>query len=598
MSNRDWDQFDWRYTVTTSPTGIDTFVGCPRAWVFDKVWKLPRKPIDAGPLGECLHDVAQRYADADARGIDPKTGQEVDLYPKGWDAEVSATEAQLVQVLIKAAIDNGTLRRLPNAETELAFQYEAADGASVIGFGDYVTEDGYVDHKTTSNFKYNLTPAKLATNVQMLMGAVVVISRALKKGIKLDEVWLRHNYFLKDRANPKVKPIEVIVTADEVRKFWKETVLPVTSKMVDWKRRLKYESPAKWRDVPGATSPGICKKYKGCSFAAICGGKETTEEYVIRMNRQNAQRERAEKEKNDIMSDIFDTAKRRRKPVPPPEQPKAEPATTAITVGTGNAEDPEPTVANSTPPATVEGEIPPWAVADCIACKDNPTPGFNSKGDTPCRACDAARRRAKQPTSADYTLTFDDGVLIIEPGEGIDGPIVLVKFVGDATVAPAPPPTPAAETPKKDAAVAQAERKVEKATADAPETTPPVEAPAAKADAPAPEKPKAKTKKKTAGGRPRKGFTMVYGVQKRGRVKVIDLHQALLQYGNDLAKAVDAESYYDLDFGKRRDWLASRAEAIADTFGPAVVLVTGTDPDILAFANALEPFAADVFKGE
>lgn len=587
MGSRNWKQFDWDYPVVTSATGLDTFIGCPRSWVFEKVWRMPKPPIDAGPMGNCLHDVAQRYVEADARGIDLKTGREVDLFPDGWAAEVSAVEAELVRKLIARAIEEGVLRRLPNAVAELPFQYEAAQGASVMGFGDYVAEDGYEDHKTTSNFRYNLTPEDLAVNVQMLVGAGVVISRALVSGIGLTEVWLRHNYFLKDRSNPKVKSVEATVTVDEVKKFWEEIVVPVSAKMVDWKRKLKDTSPSRWREVPKATSPGTCKKYKGCPFARICGGAECPDEYKIRMNRENAQRKLAREETDSIMTDIFDTAKRRKKPVPPPEQTQAETETVEAETTVAVVEE---------APAPKSNGLAPWRVEDCIACSENPIPGFNSKGDRPCKACDAARRRLKLTTSGDYELGIDDGVLVIEPRDGIEGDVVVIPFIGDVEAAPAPAAKNAEDNPKRKARREEAERKAKAATADKPETTateePPVVPPPAKKEAPAPAKPR-----KAGTGRPRKGFTLVYGTQKRGRTNVVDLHQALLQYGTELAEAMNAKSYYELDFGKRRDWLASRAEAISETFGPAVVLVTGTDPDVLAFASALEPFAADVFIG-
>ena len=248
-------------------------------------------------------------------------------------------------------------------------------------------------------------------------------------------------------------------------------------------------------------------------------------------------------------------------------------------------------------PATKPNTFAPWVNDGCIACSENRTPGFNSNGDRPCKACDAARRRSKLTTSGDYALVMEDGNLIIEPREGIDGDVVVIPFIGDVEVAPAPAAKNAEDTPKRKARREEAERKAKAATADAPETTaieePPVAPPPAKKETVTPAKPK-----KAGTGRPRKGFTLVYGTQKRGRTNVVDLHQALLQYGTDLAEAMNAKSYYDLDFGKRRDWLASRAEMISETFGPAVVLVTGTDPDVLAFASALEPFAADVFIGK
>jgi len=595
MGNRNWKQFNWDYTVVTSGTGIETFVNCPRAWIFEKIWRLPRKPIAAGPFGDCLHDVAQRYAEADERGIDPRTGQEVDLFPDGWDAEVSASDAELIRALIIQAIEKGVLRRLPNAVAELPFQYEAAQGASVMGFGDYVAEDGYEDHKTTKSFRYNKTKEELATNIQMLIGAAVVITRALQQGVELKEVWLRHNYFLKDRVAPKVKPVETTVTADAVRKFWEEIVLPVTAKMVDWKRKLAGTTAEKWREIPKATSAGVCRAYGGCSFAAICGGKESPSEYSTRMEREIKRIEQDNQERNAIMSDIFATAKKRKKPVPAPELPKEEETPQAESA---QAEEPQAEAAPKAEDTEPNPLAAPWYQPGCVACSENPNPGFNSRG-MPCKACDAARRRAKLPTSADYTVTLEDGVLIIEPKNEAEQ-ATFVTWVGGVDVIDPPAVSKAEDTPKQQAKQAEAVRKVQAATADTPAPDAVAEEPLVPPQAVAGQSKRAPTESRDLrrGGRPKGGLTILYGTQKRHKGKTItDMHTVLRTYGTALAEKMGASSYYDLDFGKRRDWLASKAEAISEELGTALVCVTGSDPDVMALASALEPFAHSVYLG-
>ena len=62
-----------------------------------------------------------------------------------------------------------------------------------------------------------------------------------------------------------------------------------------------------------------------------------------------------------------------------------------------------------------------------------------------------------------------------------------------------------------------------------------------------------------------------------------------------LAEAWNATSYYALDAFKRREALAMKAEVLAEEFGPAIVMVTTDQRDLLDFAAALEPLAVTVY---
>jgi len=105
----------------------------------------------------------------------------------------------------------------------------------------------------------------------------------------------------------------------------------------------------------------------------------------------------------------------------------------------------------------------------------------------------------------------------------------------------------------------------------------------------------AKNEAPKAPGRPKSGFTLIYGAVKRGKRNVKDLNVVLMEKGTELAEALGKKSYYDLDFGQRRDHIASRAALIAEELGSAYVVVTNMqDPDVRAFATAIEPYAAYV----
>lgn len=597
MSNRgrNWQQFDYTYPITISASQLETFAGdvydpqtgeveggCNRKWMFEKVWKLPKEDKEYLKIGDVLHEVCERFLLADQTGRGPD-GKPLELYPDGWDIELSYEDAALIKMLVAKAIETGMLRRSPQRVIEKPFQVQVLDDrqASIIGYIDVATPYSVEDHKSTKSTRWAKTREGLRNNVQMLVYAAVQLRDWYKeKGdietFKRNGFTLRHNIFIKGSPpnprykskgeQPGIRPVEVKVAADVVVKFWEDVVVASARKMLHLKRmKLKPEDYSK---VDGPKTQGVCKKYGGCAFAGICGGTETVDEYKTRITRFNAN---SATEESPMA--LFDKLKKKKEarekaggvasaeaPAEAPA-PVTEPETRpeAVDLGAVTEETVDDIVIESDGPLTVA----PWGFEGCQACGGR---GLTSKG-AACKPCVLYQEKAGGPKVADYRAEAIEGFIMIYLKE--DGKLIsqIPVVVGEAKVTEntkpeaAPPAPPATEAPKGTKKAVEPEAK------------------------------------KNKPGRPRRGFVMVYGVQKRGKEKTIDLTQVLQKYGNELAEAMGASSYYGLDTWKRRDWLALKAGEIAETFGPAVVMVTSRGPDIDAFATALEPFAADVYVG-
>lgn len=249
------------------------------------------------------------------------------------------------------------------------------------------------------------------------------------------------------------------------------------------------------------------------------------------------------------MSNIFDKMKK-----------KKAAAAAIVTEAPADVQDVEATV-EDTAPETFEVDRAPWYSddPDCVACQGNAVPGFNSAGE-PCRAC--LSNTEITPTDFDQTVTDEGKLVLVNQDDGTTFVLPWIKRPEAKKEKPAKPP-------RKKAAQKDKPTDAKTARAAINDEEPPKKA-----------------------GRPKKGFTLIYGIVKRGKRATLDLNQVLKDRGQELADANGAESYFQLDFGKRRDYLAIKAQEIAAEFGSADVIVTGLqDADVRAFATAIEPYA-------
>lgn len=609
MAKRKWDKaiFD-KYTVVASPSQFVEYLDCPRKWWFGRVIRLPVvKKQDKFTFGNILHGVLQRWLDADDTGRGPD-GQQVNLYPEGWTKDddggvVNKRDAQLIQMLVKAAIDGGLLRRTPGRVIEREFEFAIIPGVGCIGAMDIEDGEGIEDHKSTKSRDWISSAKDLANDPKMLAYAKLWKDR----NPEATHVRLRLNYMVKDPDDLFTKAVEVLVPADDVERFWNETMIPAAQGMLALKNAKIPMGD--WSKVTGPQHPGVCKKYGGCAYAGICSRMKTPLRYKEEIDRANGKlppipETPSQPKPVSKPMGIF------KKPVGAKPAASPAPASTAAATeelipqsapATATAAPPAP----ETPPAPAQ-EAPPWAQPKCMACKGT---GLNIKAGRACKACDAVSARAGKITSEAFEIAFNqDGTVSWSPKA--DG--APAKAPSAPPAAPKPTVEPkAAPAPKPAAAPAQAAGKAQVTappTSAKPATAPKVKAPEQKA-APAPMLAPASPAVEAMGAEiaqalaeplepsDEKGFRLFLNCMPMGN-EFVDLATVLAEEGADLANAKGAESFYALDSFKRRDFLAQRCADVArERFDGRDVVVIGGSQDLKAYAEAFRPLAREVFLG-
>lgn len=588
MSNRgrDFKKFDYKYPLVMSASQLATFAGeqwdpikgtmkegCERKWAFEKVWRLPTEQKDYLMLGEILHEACERWLEADETGRN-EDGTPLNLWPDGWDDQLSHSDSALVRALVEKAIEEGMLRRSAGRIIEAPIQMPVVKReASLIGYVDLLLPDGVEDHKTTSNMRYAKTQEQLGNNTQLLVYAAFVVREWMREHKTLKDlpfVTLRHNVFLKDQDKPTIRPTQAQVPPDHVVSFWDRVVVPSAQKMLHWKKSGLPVTD--WEKVPGAKDKGTCRKYGGCPFAGICSRRETPAAHKKRVQRLNQHRETSAQETPVA---LFDKLKAKQGATPAPEtKPEAAPAPEPAQDSAPATPAPEPEAQVEAPaePAQVRAAAP-WANPDCRACKGT---GLSRKG-TVCKACESANARSDSPVDiTSFEIVAGEGVINISAGGAVIAQVQVTAPVQskDATTPKAAKATKATAKPAEEAPEPE---KVEEA----------VKAPKAKKETKAPAK----------RGRPKKGFTLLYGSARVTKRDTINLADVMRDYGTQLAESLQARDFFALKAFTRRDALASKAQVIAEGLGSALVFVRPGNPDLDALAAALEPFAYEVLEG-
>lgn len=492
--------------------GKDGRGGCLRRWAFKRFFKLPVPPKEATAFGDVVHAVLARFYAADDRGL--VKGKPVELYPPGWKVvpdrfgrdvkddfikpELTVLEESLIKTLVSKAIDDGILIRTPGRLVEQPFpntvlyKHLTTPVAMVLkGFIDLETPTSVEDHKTVKRKKdgssYALSLNALKTDAQMLIYAKIKYNKG-----HTGPLWLIHNNFIKDPANPEVLRREIIVEKPYVEDFYNRILLPGFCEMFDI--YLKYHPKKdlnKWREIPGPADPNTeCNHYYGgkCPFSCICA--ETTEvgaylniykELVQQSTEQNQQNtgsinlpNNSIQSKGCINMNLLERVRAGNTAVTqqampatpaaspqtmqPPviQQPAAQsPAPPAGGIAavlanvkakalqmTGMAPPvtpPAPPVSPVSQPAPPAGPAPtsgqqpaPWYQPGCVACSTNEYPGFNSQCQ-PCQVCENIASLAGKPTSQMYDYACD--------AEGKISFSVKAEYAAQIQQ-PAPPPPP------------------------------------------------------------------------------------------------------------------------------------------------------------
>ena len=623
-----WKEKRQRKQMRVSASQIETAELCMRKWWMSRVVRLPdlNTNQDSFLFGEALHAVCERFLGADdqGRGAD---GLAVDLYPEGWHVlrdkytgeytgEIAPNDQAIIKKLIDAAIENGTLRRLPDRRVEEQFHRTlkpTTNGTSVgvMGFIDLSYPDGVEDHKSTKSMRYAKTPRTLRENTQILMYAQEKMFQAEEEGRPVPETFkARHNIFCKDPNDLRVKHVEIELTREEIESKWQE-VLGLIEEMSQ--RREKAED---WFDIPEpADTNKACNAYGGCQFLPICSGRESMKGYAERLDFTQTIAKNVFKPKQAMplqptlegntmsVSAKLAAAKAAKAAAEIASQgtapaPVAAPVPVPVQAPTPT---PTPTPLAGGVSVAYTGDSPPWANDDCRACEGL---GFNSSG-RPCKICDLAAKKAGKPQSSAFTILVDaEGFAtwtLIGEGEAeaeaegksplpaTEKPVKRKQAI-EVPVAPAPvieepeePEEDEDEDEDEDEAEAQAEAEaIEDAT-----TT--VEVLQAFKD----------TRAKP--GRPPKSFTLLTncasirtsGKPKKGSGSYLYfLDEILRDIGAEMALKSRKASFYDLDVWDRRNKLGAMAPMLAEMFGTDIVVAVGVNgsADLKALLDAIRPY--------
>lgn len=660
----DWKEKRKKRLIQTSASQMETFNLCKRKWWLERVRGLRTPSSSSQVFGTVLHAVCERYLSADDLGRDPKTGEPVDLYPDGWhiahnkyggppDGEATPEEQTIIRRLIAAAIEGGVLVRQPGREIEHEFRDIIVEGdetagtatVTIVGFIDYLHEEGIEDHKTTSNMRYAKSSKALRENTQMLIYARAVIEKMKAEGKSPPErINLRHNQFCKNPNDTRVRKTEAVVTRQEVERHWQEVVVENAKEMDNLRRNADC-----WSYIPDPDAgSNACNAYGGCPYMDICTGRINEDQMERRLERANEVGNRnvtgttidratdagyhgvtingspANKETQPMgFADVIKQkqaqaeAMRNGSPAPSLNAPEAasQPATPAVVASQPAAAKPTVQVVPTPQPATSLPEPvtvapdgmtpPPWANPACVvpSCKGL---GFNAAGH-PCKMCDTtATAKGGTPSSMFEIQPMGDGTVcwVGKDGtkaDGMQGMSPLASFeasqqpvkVEAREAAPAAPQEPAAAPVPEEASE---EQETEEPRLDAQQA---VEA--------------ARTQDKKP-GRPKKGFTLCIncmptarnGAERKGSGRfVYYLDQELYAVGEAMAAQAKAEgqdidSFYQLNAFARRDRLSAVAPVLAETYAADIVVAMGVGTgasDLKTLVDALIPHAGMVIYG-
>lgn len=541
-----------------SATQLESFRLCNRKWWFSYVSKLPTIQMDHFAFGDVMHKVAERYFLADDNGYDAD-GNPVDLFPEGWAEGLDPRDQVLIKDLVEEAISQGVWSRRTGREVERKIEHEVIPGAKLVGYIDVFYPDKIEDHKTTKNMRYAKSKKTLPQALPMLVYAYDAVVEAKKAGRPLDTVKLRHNIFLKDYDNPRVKSVEVPVTVEDVESFWTSTVQPTAEKM------LKTRKIEEWTSVtPAEPESGACAAFGGCPFLDICRGVETPDMHARRIERVNNRK----KESSDMGSGFADKLAARR----------------AAKAGNGSATKEQPAKAKT---FDEWGETP-WAVPSCGACSGR---GVNSKG-SPCRICLSKGKVLGRPPIEWFSVDESGWAVLDEHQEALKAmgwPGEMSGNFRDEEEAKASKPKVKEEVETEPVKVEVDEPEV----VDNEETTP---APRKRGR---PKKTEAATPEKPKRGRPKKAFTLCINCLPSFDTtrKTVDLSKIMERYGKMLAEERQVDSYWLLDAFARRDYICTVIEDIAEELGSDIVVARASTPDAKAIIEALRPRASEVFEG-
>lgn len=224
---------------------------CPRKWFYSYIKGFRSPSTPSQELGTQIHQEIEDYF---CKGEQPK------------DARAVAALATL------PPREDGVVAE---GKVRLNLQ-ENVDFVGIVDLVDHrdPKHPKITDHKTTSSFRWMLTPHELALNPQMMSYAHF----AMLAHPEAERVTVRHNY-IQTRGNPGPRISEISVEPKHIEEQWQST-LRVVQEMED----CRFSCTSAQDVDPKGQDNGHCEAYGGCfhlNRCALAMFKKEEEDEVI-----------------------------------------------------------------------------------------------------------------------------------------------------------------------------------------------------------------------------------------------------------------------------------------------------------------------------
>lgn len=228
--------------------------GCPRAWYYRYVLRMPEPQRASAAEGVKLHDQVDRYLTTGERAFGQVIARGLHLLPPpGPDLEVEL-EISGKPLLSRPLVFAGgvPLRGRVDLMHRRGLNYGDPDG-------DERDPDGTVeiaDHKFVGGLDYALARPEIIRDTQMAGYGMYALARYPDAS----NIRLSLNYFVKKGYSSTKRT--VLVRPDQIRESW-ETKQPLAREIV---RLAQFRGPPE--EVPPNTR--ACGAYGGCAHASYC----------------------------------------------------------------------------------------------------------------------------------------------------------------------------------------------------------------------------------------------------------------------------------------------------------------------------------------
>lgn len=276
--------------ILLSASQVDTFLSCARKWAFRSIWKIDGPPDSSAILGTAVHSVAEDYLTAGkepdvhkalrlpkgggypgenehypgaifqaGRHLNPAPGTVYVEGRKKWRTPVARWQGQMDGLTVLVPPEAA---QAMNIQPGFRYPYDRfLDGNKPLAprFGERLT---VLDHKSTSDFKYQKQPHATAYNVALQddVQANLYAWAALQEFPTdlVDLLWI----YYRTRGRPEARKTHITVSREHVTGKIQE-IDKTARVMLDL-----YQLRPQISELPPTTSQ--CGKYGGCPYRDRC----------------------------------------------------------------------------------------------------------------------------------------------------------------------------------------------------------------------------------------------------------------------------------------------------------------------------------------